>query len=316
MATHAVLAAAVKHSPLLGDFLDLVVREQYRLFSPTLSNKLWDDYLDGCRGRDPDMPQWNESTRRRLRSSVFQMLAQAATSRTPAASSCKRSTSPSRCFDYLKATTKSTSSVASRCPHERPSDRTPEQDPAQGHLRRLPRAAAASATRSPSTSSTTRPKTNCGSGSTSAFLLDHIPKQKPGLRVKHVNLFDFVLDYLKDRKLLDKAIQMQREKGDEALQEGPGRSAPRPRSWPRSSPRSPGPEQHDLVLVSGVGSVCPLLRTHSLLNNLQPVMGETPLVLFYPGRYDQMTLKLFGKLGCSAKLARTNNYYRAFKLVP
>ena len=77
VATHAVLAAAVKHSPLLGDFLDLVVREQYRLFATALSNKLWDDYLDGCRERDPDMPQWNESTRSRLRSSVFQMLAQA-----------------------------------------------------------------------------------------------------------------------------------------------------------------------------------------------------------------------------------------------
>ena len=44
VATHACLAAAVKHSPLLGDFLDLVVREQYRLFVPALSNKLWDDY--------------------------------------------------------------------------------------------------------------------------------------------------------------------------------------------------------------------------------------------------------------------------------
>lgn len=77
VATHAVLAAAVKHSPLLGDFLDLVVREQYRLFNTALSNKLWDDYLDDCRGRDPDMPIWNESTRKRLRSSVFQILAQA-----------------------------------------------------------------------------------------------------------------------------------------------------------------------------------------------------------------------------------------------
>ena len=75
--THAVLAAAVKHSPLLGDFLNLVIREQYRLFSTALSNKLWDDYLDECRARDPDMPVWNESTRKRLRSSVFQMLAQA-----------------------------------------------------------------------------------------------------------------------------------------------------------------------------------------------------------------------------------------------
>lgn len=74
---HAVLAAAIKHSHLLGDFLDLVVREQYHLFNPVLSNRLWDDYLSDCRGRDPEMPEWNESTRRRLRSSVFQALAQA-----------------------------------------------------------------------------------------------------------------------------------------------------------------------------------------------------------------------------------------------
>jgi hypothetical protein len=77
VATHAVLAAAIKHSPLLGDFLDLVVREQYRIFNPALSHKLWEDYLNDCRGRDPDMPLWNESTGKRLRSSVFQSLAQA-----------------------------------------------------------------------------------------------------------------------------------------------------------------------------------------------------------------------------------------------
>lgn len=77
VATHAVLASAIKHSPLLGDFLDLVVRDHYRIFSQTLSNKCWEDYLDDCRGRDPDMPIWNESTRNRLRSTVFQILAQA-----------------------------------------------------------------------------------------------------------------------------------------------------------------------------------------------------------------------------------------------
>jgi hypothetical protein len=77
VATHAIFAAAVKHSPLLGDFLEIVVGEQYRLFSKALTNKMWADYLEGCRERDPDMPLWNETTRRRLRSSVFQMLAQA-----------------------------------------------------------------------------------------------------------------------------------------------------------------------------------------------------------------------------------------------
>lgn len=77
VATHAMLSAAVKHSALLGDFLDLVVREQYRLFKPALSNALWEEYLVDCRGRDPAMPLWRDSTIARLRSTVFQTLAQA-----------------------------------------------------------------------------------------------------------------------------------------------------------------------------------------------------------------------------------------------
>src|SRR5580698_9932795 len=48
-------------------------------------------------------------------------------------------------------------------------------------------------------------------------LLDHLPKHKHGLKVKHLNIFDFVIEYLKSRNLLDKAIQMQREKGNGAL---------------------------------------------------------------------------------------------------
>jgi hypothetical protein len=77
VAAHALLAAAVKQSRLLGDFLDLVVREQYKVFSERLTNSLWEQYLDDCRGRDSQMPEWQESTRTRLRSSVFQILAQA-----------------------------------------------------------------------------------------------------------------------------------------------------------------------------------------------------------------------------------------------
>jgi hypothetical protein len=76
VATHAALAAAIKHSYLLGDFLDLVVRDQYRRFAKSLTNKLWREYLEDCRGRDPEMPQWQESTIKRMGSSVFQILAQ------------------------------------------------------------------------------------------------------------------------------------------------------------------------------------------------------------------------------------------------
>lgn len=77
LATHACLAAAVKHSALLGDFLDWAVREQYRLFAPALSIRLWENYIADCRSRDPEMSKWSDSTINRLRSSVFQSLAQA-----------------------------------------------------------------------------------------------------------------------------------------------------------------------------------------------------------------------------------------------
>jgi hypothetical protein len=139
------------------------------------------------------------------------------------------------------------------------------------------------------------------------FLLDHIPKHKPGLRVKHINLFDLVIDHLKDRKLLDRALEMQTKEGDQALLKALG--APlHETKVAQVFIQAAQPDQHDLVLVSGVGSVWPLLRAHSLLNNLQHLMGKTPLVMFYPGRYDGQFLRLFGKL-------KNNNYYRAFKLV-
>jgi hypothetical protein len=102
IATQAVFAAAVKHSPLLGDFLRLVVSEQHRLFSKALTKKLWDHYLQGCRGRDPHMPLWHESTRHRLRSSVFQMLAQAGYIESTRSLQLQRVHIAENVLDYLK----------------------------------------------------------------------------------------------------------------------------------------------------------------------------------------------------------------------
>jgi len=77
LATQALLACAVKHSPLLRDFMDLKLRDEYRKFSPTLPASAWEEFLEECRGRDPGVSEWHDSTRQRLRSTVFQILAQA-----------------------------------------------------------------------------------------------------------------------------------------------------------------------------------------------------------------------------------------------
>ena len=150
------------------------------------------------------------------------------------------------------------------------------------------------------------------------FLLDHIPKQKPGLRVVHINLFDFLIDYLKERKLLEKSFELQREKGNTGLLKAlkgvlhEGKVAKRFGEVAK-------PEDHDLVLVSGVGSVYPMLRTHTLLSNLHSIMGQTPLVMFFPGKYDGLSVRLFGKSALSGgspeERKKKANYYRAFRLI-
>lgn len=77
VATHAVFAATLKFSPLVGDFLDLVVRDLYKRFEPTLKPQYWDRYIEDCHSRDPGMPEWTASTQGKLRTRAFGMLTEA-----------------------------------------------------------------------------------------------------------------------------------------------------------------------------------------------------------------------------------------------
>ncbi|NNE35950.1 MAG: DUF1788 domain-containing protein [Rhodothermales bacterium] len=149
-------------------------------------------------------------------------------------------------------------------------------------------------------------------------LIANLKRRKPALRVTHINLFDFVLEYLRSRGLLEKSLHMQREKGNEALMKAL-KGVLSEEKLAAEFGKVARPEDNDLVLISGVGSAYPLLRSHTLLNNLHSVMGQTPLVMFYPGRYDQTSLRLFGKTGTSGGTPgakrRHANYYRAFQLI-
>lgn len=70
-------------------------------------------------------------------------------------------------------------------------------------------------------------------------------------------------------------------------------------------------DSQSIVLISGVGKAYPIIRSHTILNNLQSIFRKNPVVMMYPGRYEiknSMTLKLFERLD-------DDNYYRAFPLV-
>ena len=75
-ATHAVLAAVVKQSAILRDFLDIALREQVNIFKTNLTRSVWENYLLGCRERDPLMSEWTEKSERILGNVIYRILAE------------------------------------------------------------------------------------------------------------------------------------------------------------------------------------------------------------------------------------------------
>lgn len=75
--SHALLAASIKQSRLVGDFMDTVLRQHWLTFTQKITVTDWSNYLEQCAQIDPHVKRWKESTRSKLRQVVFRMLAQA-----------------------------------------------------------------------------------------------------------------------------------------------------------------------------------------------------------------------------------------------
>ena len=65
-----------------------------------------------------------------------------------------------------------------------------------------------------------------------------------------------------------------------------------------------------IVLITGVGKSFPIVRSHTILNNLQSIFKKNPVVMIYPGTFSARKghLKLFDRLD-------DDNYYRAFPII-
>ena len=72
-----LLAAAVKHSRLLGDFLLNVYANRQRGMELSLLSSEWHDFLVECTHRDPTVATWSESTKKKLRQVIVRILVEA-----------------------------------------------------------------------------------------------------------------------------------------------------------------------------------------------------------------------------------------------
>lgn len=141
-----------------------------------------------------------------------------------------------------------------------------------------------------------------------SFLEGMLAKKHGHLKTRTINLLNAMVEYLGDRNFIEKAIQMQKVKGDEAVLKALKGPLHMDKFAPYLTNKFDANNQ-DIIFICGVGSVWPLLRAHNLLNSLHSLLGHKPVVLFYPGEYTGQSMCLFGKIP-------SNNYYRAFKLVP
>ena len=67
-------------------------------------------------------------------------------------------------------------------------------------------------------------------------------------------------------------------------------------------------QKGDVLVLTGIGKVYPFMRAHKILDNIQHVFADIPILMLYPGKWDGQTLELFGKF-------EDGNYYRAFNLI-
>jgi hypothetical protein len=77
VSTQALLAASIKHSHLVGDFMDIVLRQHWQTFIDKICVNDWKRFLESCAQIDPKVDIWKESTKAKIKQVLFRILAEA-----------------------------------------------------------------------------------------------------------------------------------------------------------------------------------------------------------------------------------------------
>jgi len=136
--------------------------------------------------------------------------------------------------------------------------------------------------------------------------------EKSGVRVLAINLYDLVIDLLKQRGIFERLLAVEASSGKEEFRDTlQGVLDPQSHLVPAIGERMQA-AVFDVMFLTGVGQVFPYIRSHRVLNNLQVTAAAQPTVMFFPGVYTQSlekgaSLDLFGRL-------HDDKYYRAFNI--
>jgi hypothetical protein len=137
------------------------------------------------------------------------------------------------------------------------------------------------------------------------FVLKELSTHGSEIKPVEIDIYKVMLQILKDKKLIDKVFDMEAKKGSDQLMKALKPVLKADNFVKIIKEKAKG---FNLIFLTGIGKIWPLQRSHTILNNLHHVLDKIPVVMFYPGKWDKTSLKLFSDF-------KDDNYYRAFSLI-
>ena len=141
------------------------------------------------------------------------------------------------------------------------------------------------------------------------YMVSKNQKSSDGFQLVVFDLYDLMIDHLESKNFLKQCMAFEQKQGMARIAAAVSKSMKISDSDSLivRHIREHTPE-NAVVFLTGIGKCYPILRSHKVLNTLHQGFGQAPVVLFFPGVYDEQQLLLFGKM-------KDGNYYRAFRLV-
>lgn len=140
-------------------------------------------------------------------------------------------------------------------------------------------------------------------------IFEFIEKNKPDIHFQIFDLYEIILHFFEKRGYMDKNFKAELKVGSEKvirkMQDGLKIATDRDEiiQYIRENL-----DTDAVVVLTGIGKSFPILRSHIILNSLQSLIQNQSLLMFYPGKFENNTLKLFD-------IYHDDNYYRAFRIV-
>ena len=121
------------------------------------------------------------------------------------------------------------------------------------------------------------------------------------------DLYKIFLEICEDKHILKGIPKMEETKGKDFLKEKLVNVAT-PEAFVEKMKYENHQPGRDVLLITGIGKVYPFMRASKILDNIQHIFADIPVVVLYPGKYDGQSMDLFEKF-------HDGNYYRAFNLL-